>query len=72
MTTLHITVWYINSMRVVFLRVVFLKYNSPLKFYWLFAKAGSHLTETGRLLFVIISVGLRDKGPGKKQCANKK
>lgn len=55
-------------MKVVFLRVVFLKYISPLKFNSPFAKAGSHLTETDRLFSAIISVELRDKGPGKETC----
>lgn len=70
MVTLHSTVWYVITMRVVFLRVVLLKYSSPLQFYSPFAKAESHLTETERLLSAIKSVALKDKGPGKKQRAN--
>lgn len=58
-------------MRAVVLRVVFLKYTTPLKFYSPFPKSVSHLTETERLLSAIFSAGLRDKGPGEKQCANK-
>lgn len=70
MITLHTTVWYANTMRVVFSGVIFLKYTTP--FYSPFPRAVSLLTKTNRQLSAIISVGLRDKAPGEKQCANKK